>query len=344
MKKLFFLDAAKAIATIFIVATHLNQVTHLFDYLYRINEHKLLHLCERIMYMVGHYGISVFIVASGFGLTYSLVHKTEFSWKQWYLSRFVRIYILFWCSYGLFLGGSFVLGHLGYIALPQISITEIITTFLGIQAYFGYWGGQINPIYWFNTLIISLYVVFPLLYILFLRSQAWKLLLMFILCLATSSFFIQYSVDLFRLVFVDRLFELSVGIALAHVYINQKESILRWYLGLPALFSVVTLFLLQYRSETSFATILAVLLSGPLLFFAAASLLPEFKNGSKNILKIGIEKLSYYSHSIYLFHLPFVSLYTVLALPKTIFIPLILCIILLVSIFFQYCIDRVLKK
>ena len=40
----------------------------------------------------GWQGVHVFIVLSGFGLTYSCLKKSDnISWKQWYLSRFEKI-------------------------------------------------------------------------------------------------------------------------------------------------------------------------------------------------------------------------------------------------------------
>ena len=128
----------------------------------------------------GWQGVHVFIVLSGFGLTYSCLQKNkQISWKQWYFRRAERILPVYW-----------LVSLLGFLFLACINLrksyidiaTDIINPTINLlsnlsivrnlsyQTIFNYPNDQL----WFVPLIFSLYMIFPLLYTLALRYRTVK--------------------------------------------------------------------------------------------------------------------------------------------------------------------------
>jgi peptidoglycan/LPS O-acetylase OafA/YrhL len=106
------------------------------------------------------HAVGVFLVASGFGLTYSLA-KTggpKEGWGKWYLQRVVRLFPMYWVAHLVFLISPFVFR-------PEPIDYRFLLSFLGdrvypIESLFFYF----NPALWFFGLLLQLYLVFPLLF------------------------------------------------------------------------------------------------------------------------------------------------------------------------------------
>ncbi|MFH1426041.1 MAG: acyltransferase [Candidatus Kerfeldbacteria bacterium] len=296
---LLSLSVAKAVGIVLIIVAHTDQVfgfsdsfdTSLFSY----------HLLERLLHVIGHYGVSLFLVASGFGLTYSLCRKGATVTLGWYLKRFMRIYLLFWVSYAFFIAlFSITKGSLG------ISGREFVFTLLGIQAFFGYWGGHVNGVYWFNTLILSLYAVFPLLFWFLRTPRWWKMALLLAISIGAGIIIIDHDLQAFRYLFIDRLFEFGSGIALAVLYhargklLNTAASGWLFLAAAAAVFAAYLCFL------NDAATVALVVLSGPLLFIALFQLVRLVSEASLTARAVIL--LERYAHALFLFHLPLLSL------------------------------------
>jgi peptidoglycan/LPS O-acetylase OafA/YrhL len=107
----------------------------------------------------GRIGVWLFIFASGCSLA---VSDTEFSSlsevKSFYKKRFIRIYPSYWVA---LLFNLLIFNWL----VPTLTITDLVRWFSGFQAFFATtaetW--KINVTYWFIGLIISLYLLYPLL-------------------------------------------------------------------------------------------------------------------------------------------------------------------------------------
>jgi peptidoglycan/LPS O-acetylase OafA/YrhL len=319
--KIISLDTAKAVGILFIILTHLNQVLKIDKYF--LNPRPLYYLIERIFYVLGHYGVSLFLVASGFGLTFSLLKKGTDNWRQWYVKHLLKLFLLFWISYAFF----FILfryGHRFWTVFPHIpiSLKEFVTTSLGIQACFGFFGGRINQVYWFNTLILSLYFIFPLLFLWLRTCRFQKSAILFIASFVSGLITIKYSLKIYRFLFAPHLFEFSFGIVVAYWYSQQDvvNSIcngLRRWLPFSAAVGIFGLYFL-IRGDT--LTVLLVTLSGPLLFWGILVFTQNFSG--RHLLAKLFHLVAQYSHALYLFHLPFLSMYSRFHIRPLLFLPM----------------------
>lgn len=331
---LISLSVAKAVGIIFIVVAHIDQVLGITDAL----DASILanHLAERLFHVIGHYGVSLFIVSSGFGLTYSLLRKDKRISGEWFTRRITRIYILFWISYAFFI---ILLG-----LRPEgidLSMEEFIVTLLGIQAFFGYWGGHVNGVYWFNTLILSLYVVFPVLFWLLRKGGQWKLLLILIVSLVSGYFILEnVSLDAFRYLVVSRAFEFSAGIVLAYIYYRRGELLKQAWRGWVFLGLAAAIFAAYFYLLNSPALIALVLLSGPLLFVGLFALMDYVP--ARSWLNPAILFLEKHAHALFLFHLPFLPLFkNLISVSRVSFIIVYLVTVTVVAVAAQYAADKI---
>ncbi len=142
----------------------------------------------------GWQGVHVFIVLSGFGLTYSCLKKSDnISWKQWYLKRFERILPTYWLV-GL---SGFLIMLCLYLIKGQYVVTNIINTtiniilgFLLLQnfSYRTMFEPPTSDPLWFIPLIVGCYLVFPWLYHLILKDKTTKGYLTILLGVAALEF------------------------------------------------------------------------------------------------------------------------------------------------------------
>lgn len=347
MKKhqpLLFVDAAKAIGIALVVYTHINQVLHLFEFFLLNHQKKLFFFFERGSYAIGHIGVSLFIVASGFGLAYSLSQsKKQPQWKQWFWKRFSRIYYLFWISFGLFLGGRITMELLSIKPGLESSIPEILLTAVGLQGLFGYWGGNVNAAYWFITLILCLYAVFPLLYQFLYTPRWWKMAVLALIsgiCGVLALHF--FSMETFRVFFGAHLFEFSFGIVCARLYKSIESHHALHAAGVGALILLAHLYTATLAFTAIPITVLFVLTGGPLVFIA---LLASNTLWSGPYLSRVVKRVAHYSYAVYLFHLPFIGLYTLVpTLPKGLFIPCALLCATLVAVGMQNALERLIVR
>src|ERR1051325_907985 len=114
----------------------------------------------------GFHAVAVFLVLSGFGLTYSLA-KTgdpQGGWVGWFRGRVLRLFPMYW------------LAHVVYLVFPFQSRPEpidyrFVLSFFGDRFYpidmiFYYF----NPALWYFGLLLQLYLAFPLLFRLLQRA------------------------------------------------------------------------------------------------------------------------------------------------------------------------------
>ncbi len=170
----------------------------------------------------GSQGVAVFVVASGFGLTYSLVRKgmPTGGWGRWYWKRLLRLYPLYW------------LAHLVCLVSPFVSLSgpidyRFLLSFVGDRFYppdtmFYY----LVPAWWYFGLLIQLYVIFPVLFRLLLKLGPMRFLLLSILVtIITRTVLVDvlhangnYEQGAFCL---GRLWEFATGMALAYWYYER---------------------------------------------------------------------------------------------------------------------------
>ncbi|HTY55741.1 MAG TPA: acyltransferase [Candidatus Binataceae bacterium] len=109
---------------------------------------------------VGFHAVGVFLLMSGFGLTFSLARtgNPDGGWSAWYRSRVLRLFPMYWVA------------HIIYLVSPFQAHLEP----LDYRFILSFFGDRIIPIYmifsyanaawWYFDLILELYIVFPLLF------------------------------------------------------------------------------------------------------------------------------------------------------------------------------------
>jgi len=181
---------------------------------------------------LGDSGPGVFILASGFGLTWAAFHRPaeESRLLVFYQRRLLRLFPLYIAIHFLILTLSlFVPGSDITLASPKTLLSILGLRFAdGLFFY-------INPSWWFIWLILQLYLVFPFLYALMQRLDIKKFLLITIAFTFLSRLLgilgVRYSDSLYfwmtGIFFGSRLAEFTVGMALAgyllNCFRNKKE-------------------------------------------------------------------------------------------------------------------------
>ncbi|GAB4111084.1 MAG: hypothetical protein Fur005_26240 [Roseiflexaceae bacterium] len=122
----------------------------------------------------GDQGVQLFLIASGFGLTWSLLQRGDapLDLRQFYQRRLLRIYPHYWLAHGMF-----VLLALATPLAIWLTQPHFYASLLGLRFTPGllYW---FSPSWWYFTLILQLYLIFPLLWWALRRFGPLQLLLL----------------------------------------------------------------------------------------------------------------------------------------------------------------------
>ncbi|MBL1200352.1 MAG: acyltransferase [Nostoc sp. GBBB01] len=187
----------------------------------------------RTLASFGFAGVNVFILVSGFGLTFSMMNKMannvsnswiSISWKDFYVRRLLRIYPLYIFVHILF----FITGTLQgkYTDMPlDIGFLLSIT---GLRVFFPkyFWYGP--DAFWFIGLIVQFYLLFPLLFWLLLKTKKANFLIIsfaaYILFRLISSLS-EYSYIYMLGLAPNRIVEFSLGMVLAYSLKEKNQTI-----------------------------------------------------------------------------------------------------------------------
>ena len=108
----------------------------------------------------GHYGVQLFVMISGFGLTLSMLRREQ-GWGEFVINRLKKLYPLLITGVVVCLLGCLVMnGRL----FNQGEWREIGYKFLFIHTLIPNSGLSINGPWWFFGLIFQLYLLYPLLF------------------------------------------------------------------------------------------------------------------------------------------------------------------------------------
>lgn len=273
-----------------------------------ITHDSLLVSIMKLLAWVGDFSPGVFILASGFGLAWTILNSEQgnIDWKSFLQRRILRLFPLYIFLHLLFLAATLAKNG----SAITFADTNILLSMLGIRttdALFFY----INPSWWFIWLILQLYVVFPLLYILLKRLGIGKFLLF--ACLFTflsrlsGLFGFRYSESLYYwmlgIFFGTRLAEFCLGMALAALLKEGAQGRVQ-QLGEPKyifLFSIPILFLGLAFSFVKYGSLIDYFLvtlglSG-FFYFVWKTVFEKRKLLSRFITMLGFE-----SYGIYLVH------------------------------------------
>lgn len=139
----------------------------------------------------GWQGVHLFIVISGFVLTYSCLNKPQgIVWKQWFIRRAERILPSYYIT--VFAGFLILLCFHKHpeadISLLKSSINLVLDVLLLRNFSYKYMFGNWNSSLWYVSLIIGFYLIFPWLYAQVLRGRRILDYLAILLTLAIVEF------------------------------------------------------------------------------------------------------------------------------------------------------------
>jgi peptidoglycan/LPS O-acetylase OafA/YrhL len=314
MKRLLWIDISKGLAILVVAYFHFFTTYFQYGVLPPPDWSNLAAGALTILRVVwlkvsglGFHAVGVFIILSGWTLMQSTMRRAEsglMAWGAWYRARFLRLYPMYWVA------------HLVYLLSPFVARLEpmdsrIILSLLGlrfidIEINFMY----LNAAWWYFSMLIQFYLIFPLLFLAARRLGPW----MFLVIACTAGFLARYVLlvawpqnGLWVLggFAICRLPEFALGMSLAiwHARSSQRAE---WFLlrgaglvlGLILYPAALQLYhgLYEYIF-VDFATGTCCMLE----IVGIAGIILLFKEPAKLFGVVGL-----YSYGLYLIHQPYV--------------------------------------
>ena len=168
MKRFLWLDVAKGLAILWVVYFHFWRTYFEHGELPPADWSNLATSARTLFGYIwlqisglGFHAVGVFIILSGWALMESTARRAESSvlaWGAWYRSRFLRLYPMYWVAHLVYLVSPF-------LVRPEPVDGRIVLSLLGlrfvdIEMNFYY----LNPAWWYFTMLIQFYLLFPLLF------------------------------------------------------------------------------------------------------------------------------------------------------------------------------------
>jgi peptidoglycan/LPS O-acetylase OafA/YrhL len=314
MKRLLWLDVAKGLAILTVVYFHF--FTTYFEHGtlppadwsgFAASVATILRLLWLKVTGLGFHAVGVFIVLSGWALMQSTASRAASGpvrWGVWYRARFLRLYPMYWVA------------HLVYLISPFVARFEqvdrrIVLSLLGLRFVditmnFYY----LNAAWWYFSMLIQFYLLFPLFFWAARRLGPWP----FLLIACAVGFFARYVM---LIVYpqnglwilggfaVSRLPEFALGMVLGMWHSHSTVRAERFLLGGPGLAAGVLLYPLALQLYRNGHTYIFVdFATGAccfLVIIGAAGIISRFPRPAKAIGLVGA-----FSYGIYLVHHPYV--------------------------------------
>jgi peptidoglycan/LPS O-acetylase OafA/YrhL len=256
---------------------------------------------------VGFHAVGVFIILSGWALMQSTARRASagtLSWGAWYRARLLRLYPMYWVAHLVYLLSPFV-ARLEPVD-SRIVLSLLGLRFINISMNFMY----LNAAWWYFSMLIQLYLIFPLLFWLAERFGPWT----FLLIACVTGFFARY---LFLVVFQEsglwvlggcaicRLPEFALGMSLAMWHARSPARLESFLLRLPGFALGLILYpgaLWLYHNLYTY--IFVDLATGGCCFLVivgVAGLISRFRSPAKLFGLVGA-----FSYGLYLIHQPYV--------------------------------------
>ncbi|MEI6715895.1 MAG: acyltransferase [Verrucomicrobiota bacterium] len=193
---------------------------------------------------VGFHAVGLFVLLGGWALastTWRKADKGPIQWREWYGARFIRLYPMYWVAHLLLLLMPFTwlepIDSRFLISLSGLRWINVENTFL-----YG------NAAWWYFSMLIELYAIFPILFIVMRRIG----LVAFLLLLVSIGFGMRYllliqweSSGLWILGAncLSRIPEFALGMVLGILHMRNSERIERYLLGGPAILAGLVMYL-----------------------------------------------------------------------------------------------------
>src|SRR6266853_2023220 len=168
MKRLLWLDIAKALAISWVVYFHFFNTVFEHAQFPPDDWSSLAAGAITILRMVwlkisgiGFHAVGVFIILSGWALMESTARRAEsglLKWGSWYRARFLRLYPMYWVAHLVYLISPFV-ARLEPLD-DRIVLSMLGLRFIDIQMNLMY----LNAAWWYFSMLLQFYLIFPLLF------------------------------------------------------------------------------------------------------------------------------------------------------------------------------------
>src|SRR5262245_58792691 len=134
---------------------------------------------------LGFHAVGVFIILSGWTLMQSTMRRPQkgrIAWGTWYWARFLRLYPMYWVAHLVYLLSPFV-ARLEPVD-DRIILSLLGLRFIDIEMNFMY----LNAAWWYFSMLIQFYLIFPLLFLAARRLGPWW----FLVIACAVGFFARY--------------------------------------------------------------------------------------------------------------------------------------------------------
>src|SRR5438445_5274494 len=240
MKRLLWIDISKGLAILFVAYFHFFRTYFQYGVLPPADWSGLAASALTILRLVwfkvsglGFHAVGVFIILGGWTLMQSTMRRAEsgpaaVGWGAWYGARFLRLYPMYWVAHLVYLVSPFV-ARLEPVD-SRIILSLLGLRFIDIQMNFMY----LNAAWWYFSMLIQFYLIFPLLFWAAQRLGPW----IFLLMACALGFFVRY---LMLVVYPQhgfwvlggralcRLPEFALGMALG-MWHKQSPARVEWFL------------------------------------------------------------------------------------------------------------------
>ena len=182
---------------------------------------------------LGGVAVSLFLVLSGMTIEWSHSDKdTDF--KRFIVGRILRIYPTYYVAVILGIIVYALKYFRGYNFPPLSPLIDTVGSITGFYAFFGRWGGSFVTTSWFVGLIMSMYIMYPILSKLMKLYPTFTLITTAIisigsrLVLGATGWLSEHPLDWFPMC---RLFEFSLGIYTCKMITPKSLLWINKYIG-----------------------------------------------------------------------------------------------------------------
>lgn len=257
--------------------------------------------------LLGFHAVGVFLVLSGFGLASALgeQERPARGWASWYRRRLLRLFPLYWAAHVVLL----VMGPLARLDEPIDARLLVSLTGLRLWPIETAWF-YFNPSFWYFTLLLQLYAVFPLLWHVARRLGPLPFALGAVAVTATVRWvlFAGWPISTHWAeggLFAGRMAEFALGISLGRWHRRDRLATEARLFRPAALVGGLALWwlgIVSYRSTFGYCFTNALVGAGLFVVVAnVAEWLARAERPAAPLARIGA-----YSYGIFLLHQPFV--------------------------------------
>jgi peptidoglycan/LPS O-acetylase OafA/YrhL len=258
------------------------------------------------MAQLGFHAVAVFLVLSGFGLSYSLARpgRPAPAWSQWYRSRLVRLFPMYWVAHLVYLVSPF---QARFDALDyRFGLSFLGDRVVPIGTIFYYF----NPALWYFGLLLELYLVYPALFVALRRLGAARFLLLaaavtigarwaLVIAIPVDPAWVQGGF------FACRLWEFALGMVAGALWRTRGASlggaVFSWWGALGGV-ALYVLGCYSYRALWSYLLTDALIGTGLTVVLAhAARAIGHAPWLGRAVMAVGVS-----SYGLYLVHQPYV--------------------------------------